>query len=313
MNSRFDKALAARGLPPPTAAGVTTLQFNMGYRCNLACKHCHVNGGPGHAEAADEDTVDMVLAVLGRSPSITTLDITGGAPELNPRLRRVIDGALACGKHVIVRTNLVVFFEPDMEDMPVFYADRGVELAASLPYYLGDDVDRMRGNGVFEKSLAALRALNGLGYATTDRLLLTLVYNPQGAFLPPPQSELEQDYRKELSSRFGIAFSKLSVLANMPVGRFKAFLDRTGQYERYLSRLADAFNPDALCGIMCRHLVSVDCTGSIHDCDFNLALDMPVSASTSRHIDSFDLAGLSGRLISTGDHCLACVAGQGST
>jgi radical SAM/Cys-rich protein len=295
------------------ADGVSVLQVNLGYRCNLSCKHCHVSGGPTRTEVMDRATAESVLSALLDNP-LETLDLTGGAPELNPNFRWLVVEARRAGRHVIVRTNLSVFFEPGLEDTPRFLREHGVEVVASLPYYLQDGVDRVRGSGTFAKCIAGLRRLNELGYGSgSAEPRLSLVYNPSGAFLAPTQAEMEEEYRRELSARHGISFSGLFTLTNMPIGRFRDFLVRTGGLEPYLGRLACAFNPDTLNAVMCRRFVSVGWDGMLYDCDFNQMLGLPVTAGCSRHIGSFDYAALSGRDLVVGDHCYGCTAGQGST
>jgi radical SAM/Cys-rich protein len=261
----------------------------------------------------NKDAVEWVLLALRDNP-IATLDITGGAPEMNPHFRALVVGARAAGKRVICRTNLTIFFERGMDDIPEFYQKQGVELIASLPCYLEDNVDRLRGDGVYQKSISALRRLNSLGYGDdTNSLPLSLVYNPAGAFLAPPQGALEADYKRVLQERHGIVFTRLFALANMPVGRFRDALARSKNLEAYLTMLAAAFNPATLDNIMCRSMVSVGWDGSLYDCDFNQILGLTVASDAPHHIREFDLDGLSRRAIVTGDHCFGCTAGQGST
>ena len=307
-----EKMLAAR--PEPLRAdGLRVLQVNLGYRCNLSCKHCHVSGGPERTESMDAQTAESVLRVLLENP-LETLDLTGGAPELNPHFRRLVGEARRAGRHVIVRTNLSVFFEPGLEDTPRFLRDHGVEVVASLPYYLEDAVDRVRGSGTFAKCIAALRLLNELGYGNgSPELRLSLVFNPRGAFLAPAQGELEAVYRRELAMRHGVSFSGLFTLTNMPIGRFRDFLVGNGTLDQYLGRLACAFNPQTLDGVMCRRFVSVGWDGTLYDCDFNQVLGLGVTPENSRSLQSFDYESLSRRDIVVGDHCYGCTAGQGST
>jgi radical SAM/Cys-rich protein len=262
----------------------------------------------------DGKTVHAVLRVL-RESLIPTLDLTGGAPELNQHFRMLVREARTAGKRVIVRTNLTVFFEPGNEDLPEFYREHQVELIASLPCYLEQNVDAARGSGAYAKSIEALRRLNGLGYGREgqDQLLLSLVYNPGGPFLPPRQDSLEADYKRELGSRFGVSFNHLYVFTNMPVGRFRSSLRDKGELDRYLALLASSFNPAALERVMCRSMLSVGWDGTLCDCDFNQVMAMPVAPPPYRHIDSFDHAVLSSRTISVGDHCFGCTAGQGSS
>lgn len=308
----FHETVRSLRREPLTAQGVTTLQINVGYRCNLACSHCHVEAGPGRMETMDGHTIDAVLAVLASSP-IITLDVTGGAPELNPHFRRLVSSARQLEKHVIVRTNLTVLHEPGMTDLPVFYRDHGVDLVASLPCYREDNVDGMRGSGTFAKCIASLRELNSLGYGLPDGLPLHLVYNPSGPFLPPRQGALEQDYRRELGGRHGVSFTTLYALANLPIGRFRDRLMRSGELDRYRDLLACAFNPATLDGVMCRTLLSVGWDGRLFDCDFNQVLGLTVDLGAPAHIRDFDYDALARRAISIGDHCYGCTAGHGST
>jgi len=293
--------------------GVETLQVNLGFRCNLACKHCHVAAGPGRSEMMADENVDAVLDIVA-SGEIHTLDLTGGAPEYHPRFRELVTRARTLGKHVIVRSNLAIFFEPGMEDLPEFLADAGVELVASLPFYLEESVDRVRGAGTFGKCIEALKRLNELGFGSSSGTReLSLVYNPQGAFLPPPQAALEQEYRRTLSEHHGVSFDRLYTLANMPIGRFKEFLERTGQLNSYMEKLSGAFNPCTLDGLMCRHLVSVAWDGTLHDCDFNQVLGLGVAEDIPQSVQAFDYRALAARPIMLGEHCYGCTAGQGST
>ena len=308
----FHETVQSLDRGPFIAQGIKTLQVNMGYRCNLSCSHCHVEAGPGRSEVMDSGTVDAILRALAGSP-ISTVDITGGAPELNPHFRRLVGSARLSGKRVIVRTNLAVLHEPGMEDLPRFYREQGVELVASLPCYQRDNVDAARGSGTFEKCIASLRNLNDLGYGIPGGRPLHLVYNPAGPFLPPSQGALEQDYRRELRDRYGVSFSTLYAITNMPIGRFQERLARSGELERYRDLLACSFNPTALDGVMCRTLLSVGWDGRLYDCDFNQVLGMTVNSGAPAHIGDFDYAALSGRTIRVGDHCYGCTAGSGSS
>jgi radical SAM/Cys-rich protein len=312
-DTKFSKKVLSARPEPLKALEITTLQVNIGYQCNLTCRHCHVAAGPARTEIMDKDTVDEVLRALSRSP-LRILDITGGAPELNPSFRYLVKEARNLGRHVIVRTNLTIFYEEGMEALPEFYRDNDVELVASLPYYLEDNVDRVRGSGTFKKCIAALQELNSLGYGNgTGDKNLNLVYNPQGAFLPPAQNNIEEEYKKELKSRFNISFNRLYTFTNMPIGRFKEFLARTGSLEKYMDKLTCSFNPRTLDTIMCRHQISVGWDGTLFDCDFNQVLRLPLDSGVPAHIKDFDHACLATRLIDVGDHCFGCTAGQGST
>ncbi len=307
-----DRVQSVRG-EPLTARGITVLQVNLGYRCNMACSHCHVSGGPVRSETMDSRTVDSVLRAFLESP-IETLDITGGAPELNPHFRRLVFEARKEGRRVIARTNLTIFSEPGMHDLPEFYREQGVELIASLPCYLEENVIAVRGRGSFQKSIEALRRLNSLGFGNgSSGPALSLVYNPGGAVLPPAQGALEADYKRELMGRYGISFTRLFAFTNMPIGRYRDFLLHNGGVERYLDMLASAFNPDTLDTIMCRSLVNVSWNGSLHDCDFNQVLGFSTITGVPNHITSFDFQALASRKIAVDDHCYGCTAGQGST
>jgi radical SAM/Cys-rich protein len=288
------------------------LQVNIGYRCNLACKHCHVQGGADRQESMSRETVDAVLNVV-RDGRIKTVDITGGAPELNPHFRYLVEEAEKADCTVMVRTNLAIFYEEGMEDLLDFYGKKHIEIVASLPSCHGENVDRVRGNGVFEKSISALRELNSLGYGVDNGRTLNLVYNPAGAFLPPAQSSLEAEYKKELSSAYGITFTSLYTFANMPVGRFRQFLLRTGNFEKYMEKLIQAFNPETLCGLMCRRLVNVAWDGRLYDCDFNQMTSLGIAEGYPATIWDFDHDRLASRKIAVDDHCFGCTAGQGST
>lgn len=310
-NTKFSAKIFESQSDPLTALEIATLQVNVGYRCNLACKHCHVGGGPNRTEMMDKDTVDAVLSSLANS-GIGTIDITGGAPELNPRFRHLVTESRKLGKHVIARTNLAIFYDDGMQDLPEFFHDHAVEVVASLPYYKEDNVDRVRGSGTFKKCIAVLQRFNGLGYGSGGRTL-NLVYNPPGAFLAPDQKVLEFEYKKELKDRFQISFDRLYSFTNMPIGRFRNFLVRTGNLECYANKLAAAFNPATLGNIMCRHLISVGWDGRLFDCDFNQVLGLTVTPGVPAHIRDFDLSALIHRTIETGDHCFGCTAGAGSS
>jgi radical SAM/Cys-rich protein len=298
---------------PLVACSIEVLQVNLGYKCNMSCKHCHVAAGPSRDEEMDIRTVKEVLAALRRS-RIAVLDITGGAPELNPHFRFLVTEAKKAEAHVICRTNLTIFFEEGMADLPEFFSDNSLEVIASLPYYLESDVDRVRGKETFQKSIRAIAKLNGLGYGKgLPEKKLNLVYNPPGAFLPPSQCSLETEYRKELGARFGISFDKLYTFTNMPAGRFRDFLDRTNTLGKYIEKLSSAFNPRTLDGLMCRRLISVGWDGVLYDCDFNQSGGLNISRNCPQQIRDFDYERLANREIMTADHCYGCTAGQGST
>ncbi len=307
--------LAATDFPQIRRRGLATLQVNLGYRCNQSCLHCHVAASPQRTEAMDGDTVALVLEVL-HARHVATLDLTGGAPELNPHFRDLVRAARAAGVRVIDRCNLTILSEPGQEDLADFLAAQGVEVTASLPCYSPDNVDRQRGDGVFERSIAGLRRLNALGYGDGDpNRVLNLVYNPQGPSLPPPQGPLEADYRRELMRHFGIRFDRLFALANMPIQRFGSTLVSRGTFGAYMRLLPDAHREENLDTVMCRDLLSVDWQGFLHDCDFNQMLGLParVAASPRPHLRDLLRHDPSGTGIRTADHCYGCTAGQGSS
>jgi radical SAM/Cys-rich protein len=308
----FDAKLAAHGLTL-RAAAVETLQVNVGKLCNQACKHCHVDASPTRTEIMTRATAEQCVAAL-RKFRIPTLDITGGAPELNPSFRYLITEARALDTHVMVRHNLTVMFEPGQDDLPEFFRAHAVEVVSSLPYFLAEQTDAQRGRGVFEKSIAAMRRLNAVGYGREDSgLVLHLVYNPVGAYLPPPQASIEADFRRELAVRYGVTFNQLYTITNMPIRRFLDYLRRSGNEERYMRKLVAAFNPATVPGLMCRTLVSVDWTGRLYDCDFNQMLDLGVDQSLPQTIADFDPTRFHHRPITTGAHCYGCTAGSGSS
>ena len=292
-----------------------TLQVNLGYRCNQACIHCHVAAGPHRTEQMSDDNVEAVLEFIRRH-CVPTLDLTGGAPELHPRFCDLVSRARTMDTHVIDRCNLTVIEEPGQENLAEFLAEQRVEVVASLPCYQKENVDRQRGDGVFESSIRALRRLNALGYGSDGSgLLLNLVYNPQGASLPPPQTALEHDYRRVLGQRFGIAFNRLYALANMPIQRFGSTLVSNGSFGQYMALLRGAHSAMNLESVMCRSLVSVDWRGFVYDCDFNqmLGLSLQAAGKPRVHLSQLDVASLSGNPISIADHCYGCTAGQGSS
>lgn len=292
-----------------------TLQVNLGYVCNQQCVHCHVNAGPHRTESMSAETADWVLRFLAASTA-TTLDITGGAPELNPQFRHLVAGASRQGHKVIDRCNLTILGEPGQEDLAEFLAGHRVEVTASLPCYLEENVDAQRGKGVFDKSLHGLRQLNALGYGDPDSgLVLNLVYNPQGAVLPPPQDALEVDYKRELGERYGIRFNQLFTLTNMPIQRFGSMLISKGQFDGYLQLLRDASRPENLATVMCLSLLSVDWRGYLYDCDFNQMLALPFGWRGKPRAHLSELVGqdLEGNDIVVGEHCYGCTAGQGSS
>jgi radical SAM/Cys-rich protein len=308
----FDGRLRVHGLALRRGP-VTTLQVNVGLRCDLACHHCHVEAGPKRREALGERLAERVLEVIGASPALELLDLTGGAPELNPHFRLLVAGARRLGRRVIDRCNLTVLTRPGQEDTADFLAAQGAEIVASLPCYGPENVKRQRGRGVFARSVEALRRLNALGYGRPGSpLVLDLVYNPVGDALPPAQAELEARYRTQLGERFGIEFHRLYTLTNMPIRRFARALAREGRHDAYLALLVHHFNPATVPALMCRSLVSVDYRGRLYDCDFHQALDFRPPGPASL-FDVDDLAALAGNAITTAPHCFGCTAGPGSS
>jgi radical SAM/Cys-rich protein len=303
------------GFPAIRRGKLETLQANLGYRCNQSCVHCHVNAGPKRTEQMSRQTVTDVLAFVEIS-GVKRLDLTGGAPELNPYFRDLVRRARSLGVHVIDRCNLTILSEPGQEDLADFLAQLGVEVVASLPCYQEANVDRQRGKGVFERSLRALVQLNALGYGREGGTLeLSLVYNPQGAVLPPSQALLEASYRRELSERYGIVFTRLYTIANMPIQRFGSTLVSKGQFTDYMALLRGAYRSENLEAVMCHSLISVDWRGYVYDCDFNQMLDLPLAIEGRARPHLTDLIGrtLSGNPITVRDHCYGCTAGQGSS
>ena len=310
--------LMSTDFPSLRRSRLRTLQVNLGYRCNQSCLHCHVNAGPNRTEMMDGDTVDLVLEVLQRR-AVETLDLTGGAPELNLHFRRLVQAARRLGVRVIDRCNLTILFEPGHEDLADFLAAHDVEVIASMPCYSLERVDRQRGEGVFDKSVTGLRQLNALGYGRPGSgRVLNLVYNPQGASLPPEQTQLEADYRRELGTHFGIEFNALFVLANMPIQRFGSTLVSKGQFQSYMALLKGSFKAENMASVMCNSLVSVDWRGFLYDCDFNQMLGLPLppdqsSGSERSHMRDLLNQDPAGRAVRVADHCYGCTAGQGSS
>ena len=301
--------------PAISRGNLQTLQVNLGYRCNQSCVHCHVNAGPTRTEMMSRETVFEVVAFL-KAKGIGTLDVTGGAPELNPHFRMLVDAARDIGVQVIDRCNLTILEQPGQEHLAQFLAEQRVEVVASLPCYLEENVDRQRGKGVFETSIRCLRELNELGYGRPGSgLTLNLVYNPQGAVLPPAQETLERDYARHLGERFGIVFNRLYVLTNMPIQRFGSMLISKGQFEEYMDLLKNAYQPENLESVMCRDLMSVDWRGYVYDCDFNQMLGLPLAwkGKPRTHLRELIGADLGGNPIVVKDHCYGCTAGQGSS
>lgn len=308
----FEEKLRQMGVTPLRSRGVEILQVNLGKKCNQTCSHCHVDAGPDRKEEMSTENISRCLDILSKS-DILTLDITGGAPELHPEFRRLVTGAYSLGKKMIVRCNLTILLAGErFQDLPHFYANRGMEVISSLPCYTQENTDRQRGKGVFEKSIEAIRRLNTVGYGVTDSgLELNLVFNPGGASLPGNQTELEADYKRELWENYGIVFNKLFTITNIPVNRFLDSLLKSGKYESYMEKLVNAFNPVAAEGVMCRNMLSVSWDGKFYDCDFNQMLELPIKGP--KQLSDFDEDILVGREIVTGNHCYGCTAGQGSS
>ena len=313
FSNNFEEQLRLRSRYPLQAEDVDTLQVNVGYVCNQECKHCHHNAGPERTEIMNREVMGKCLEVI-RTEKIPTVEITGGAPEMNPNFRWFIRELTAIKSKVIVRSNLTVMLLEGMEDLPEFLKSNRVEVIASLPCYTLNNVDSQRGDGVFTISIQVLKLLNSIGYGEEGSgLSLNLIYNPGGAFLPGDQKLLEKDYKAELHDNFGIKFNNLYTITNMPIARFKTQLEERGEYESYLNLLIRAFNPEAVEKVMCRKLVSVGWDGTLYDCDFNQALRLKCSASVPQSIFEFTKGALASRNIVTGNHCLGCVAGAGSS
>ncbi|MBP8153841.1 MAG: arsenosugar biosynthesis radical SAM protein ArsS [Nitrospira sp.] len=311
--SPFEARLDQAGLFPLRATGMTVFQINVGKLCNQTCRHCHVDAGPDRTERMSRETAELCMQALAKT-DIPTVDITGGAPELNPNFRWLVEQARGLGRHVLDRCNLSVLLIPSQAGLAEFLATHRVEIIASLPSYRASQTDAQRGEGIFEKSIEALRRLNQLGYGRPDSgLALNLVYNPVGAFLPPKQEAIEAQFRRELRRLHGVEFTHLYTITNMPVSRYLEFLVESGNYEQYMERLANAFNPTAAAGVMCRSMISVGWDGRLYDCDFNQMLELQIDGVLPRHIRDVDPVGLQSRRIVTGNHCYGCTAGAGSS
>lgn len=309
----FDQKLELVNKFPLFSDRVDTIQVNMGRLCNQSCKHCHVDAGPHREEVMSRDVAESVVKAL-ENEDIANIDITGGAPEMNPQFKYLVEKFRSLGRHIMVRSNLTVHLEEGKEHLSEFLKNHGVEIIASLPCYLQQNIDAQRGAGVAAKSVKVLRRLNELGYGKPDTgLVLNLVYNPPGLSLPPHQEKLEADYRRELADRYGVVFSNLYTITNVPIGRFKSTLSANGTLSEYMEKLDEAFNSCVVDSLMCRNLVSVGWDGTLYDCDFNQMLSLPVIGETARTMKEFDLLSLEKRRIATGDHCYACTAGAGSS
>jgi radical SAM/Cys-rich protein len=315
----FQEKLRLHGLNLKSI-GIETLQVNIGKLCNQACKHCHVDAGPKRTEMMTRDGIERCLETLAGYPEIKVLDITGGAPELHDDFNMFVVEARRLGKHVMVRHNFTVTIDPhpitgkSMEYLPEFFSENRVEVISSLPYFQERETDAQRGQGVFQKSIDSMKRLNAVGYAKDDTgLLLNLVYNPVGAYLPPDQAAIEKEFKRNLWERCGLVFNKLYVITNMPINRFRHFLERADLYEAYMEKLINAFNPAAAEGIMCRNMISVGYDGTLYDCDFNQMLELPVNHGLPNTIWNFDFGRLSTRDVVFGSHCYGCTAGAGSS
>ena len=313
-HASFKEKVAAIGMFPLLAGGVDIFQVNMGKMCNQVCKHCHVDAGPDRKEIMTRDTMQLCLNVLSNSP-IKIVDLTGGAPELNPDFRWFVEQIKALGKHIIVRCNLtIILANKRFHDLPEFFKFHQIEVVSSLPSFTQDRTDKQRGDGVFEDSIKALQMLNAVGYGMQDTgLTLNLVYNPAGAFLPPSQDALEKEYKFELMKKYNISFNNLFAITNMPISRYLDYLLTTGNYDKYMDKLIAAFNPAAVANVMCRNTISVGWDGFLYDCDFNQMLDLKVTPATSQHLADFDLSLLQNREIILKQHCYGCTAGAGSS
>lgn len=313
LPEEFGVAVARAGMGPLRADGIRVLQINLGKRCNQTCRHCHVDAGPDRTEVMPDRLVDACLDFL-EAHDIPTLDITGGAPELHPRFRAVVARARAANRHVIDRCNLTITRLPNYADLPEFLARHGVEVIASLPSFALRQTDAQRGAGVFEASIAALRDFNALGYgAEGSGLVLNLVTNPVGAFLPAAQAALEADWKRELARRHGLVFNRLYTITNMPISRYLQYLVESGNLDAYLGKLVAAFNPATVDGLMCRTMLSVGWDGRLHDCDFNQMIDLGLDAGMPASILEASFEPLAGRRIVVGRHCFGCTAGAGSS
>jgi radical SAM/Cys-rich protein len=310
--SSFSRCLQESGQRPLHRERLRELQVNVGRLCNQACSHCHVDAGPKRIEIMTWETMKKILD-WSRTSGITAVDITGGAPEINPHFRRFVNALTVLGTQITSRCNLTVLLEPGQEDLASWYAQRKIRLVCSLPCYTQKNVDAQRGEGVFEKSITALKRLNTAGYGHDKALQLDLVYNPGGAFLPGAQEKLEADYKQRLKEDFGIVFSRLMTITNLPINRFAHYLERTGEYDRYMQLLEENFNPATVPGLMCRHLISVDWLGRVYDCDFNQMLDLPLGDKPHRFLWDLNTPQLDGAPIAVDNHCLGCTAGAGSS
>jgi len=311
----FAEKLQEYELYPLKPTGATILQVNVGKMCNQTCRHCHVDAGPDRREIMTRETMQLCLDALAQNPELKTIDITGGAPEMNPDFRWFVAQASELGKQVIVRCNLtIILANKKYNDLPEFYKNYKVHVVSSLPYFAASRTDAQRGEGVFEKSIKALQLLNEVGYGKPDSgLLLDLVYNPSGAFLPASQLALEAEFKRRLKAGFGVDFNNLFCITNLPISRYLDYLLQSGNYESYMEKLVEAFNPTAAANVMCRNTISVGWDGTLYDCDFNQMLELNVDQTAPQHIREFNLAALNNRNIILNQHCYGCTAGAGSS
>ncbi len=310
----FQEKLVQSGLFPLKPTGVQVFQVNVGKMCNQVCKHCHVDAGPDRKEIMSRETMHQCLDALAKNPLLQTVDLTGGAPEMNPDFRWFVTEIKKLDRHVIVRCNLtIILANRKYHDLPAFYKANNIEVVSSLPFYTQNRTDRQRGDGVFENSIKALQMLNEIGYGKPGSgLILNLVYNPAGAFLPPSQEALELEYKKALIEDFGIEFNQLFTITNLPISRYLDYLLNSGNYEKYMEKLVTAYNPRAAENVMCRNTISIGWNGFLYDCDFNQMLDLKINTS-SNHISAFNVQHLIARDIIIGQHCFGCTAGAGSS
>lgn len=311
----FQQKLEEIGMMPLKPTGVEIFQVNMGRMCNQVCKHCHVDAGPDRKEIMTRETMQQCIDVIRDNPSLKTVDLTGGAPEMNPDFRWFVTELKELNRHVIVRCNLtIIMANKKYYDLPQFYKDNNIEVVSSLPFYTASRTDRQRGNGVFEDSIKALQMLNEVGYGKDGSgLMLNLVYNPAGAFLPPAQEALEKEYKAALMKDFGISFNNLFAITNIPINRYLDYLLVSGNYEQYMEKLINAFNPAAAANVMCRNTLSIGWDGYLYDCDFNQMLDLKIACAGKQHISQFDLEAFNKRDIIVKQHCYGCTAGSGSS
>ena len=309
---KFEEKMNEIDLFPLKPTGIEIFQINVGYMCNMTCKHCHVDAGPDRKEIMTRETLEDCLEALKNS-TIQTVDLTGGAPEMNPHFRWFADEVSKLGKHLIVRSNLTILDTKKFEDLPQFMADRGVEITCSLPFYSKRRTDAQRGEGTYDKSMKVLRILNEIGYGKEENLQLNLVYNPVGAFLPPDQQSLQEEFKERLREDHGIVFNELFTITNLPISRFLNFLMMSGNLEEYMEKLITSFNPGAAQGVMCRNTISIGWDGTLYDCDFNQMLKMRTNHGSPDHIKDWDLKKLNNREIVVNQHCYGCTAGAGSS